>query len=68
MSESRCMLQAALHRGGDCPGAECPFWDSADDACALREVQFEILCQPPLAEHLLELRTTLEAAAPTATR
>lgn len=66
MSEPRCTLHAALGRVDGCPEAECPFW--ADDACVLHEVKFEILCRPPLAEHLLELRTTLEAAGPGATR
>ena len=66
MSGSRCTLHAALGRVAGCTEAECPFW--GDDACVLREVKFEILYCPPLAEHLLELRTTLEAAGPAATR
>jgi hypothetical protein len=65
---ARCLLQAALGRVEPCPGVDCPFWSAAEDVCVLEEVQFEILCRPSLAEHLLELRRTLEEAAPVATR
>jgi hypothetical protein len=68
MNASRCTLHAALGRVEGCRGADCPFWGSEENGCVLHEVQFEILCRPPLAEHLLELRSALEPATPAATR
>jgi hypothetical protein len=68
MSGSGCTLHAALGRDESCTEVDCALWSREESACVLREVRLEILCRPPLADHLLELRTTLEAAAPTATR
>jgi hypothetical protein len=62
MSGSGCTLHAALGRDESCPEVDCPLWSREESACVLREVRLEILCRPPLAEHLLELRTRLEAA------
>jgi hypothetical protein len=68
LSPVRCILQAAVGRVEPCPGVDCSFWSAAEHACVLEEVEFEIVCRPPLAEHLLELRRTLEEAAPRVTR
>jgi hypothetical protein len=58
---TRCTLHGSLGRAELCPGTDCSFWNAAEDACVLRDVWFEIACRPPLAEHLLELRTALES-------
>ena len=58
---ARCALHGALGRVEPCPGAECAFWNAGEDACVLRDVEFEIVCRPPLAAHLLELRAALES-------
>lgn len=63
-SEARCTLHGALGRVEVCPGAQCPLWDRVENACVLHDIQFEILFRPAVAEHLLELRNTLEAARP----
>jgi len=65
---SRCILHSALRRVEGCPGAGCPFWSAGEDTCVLRDVELEIRSSPSVAEYLLELRATLEAAGPAATR
>lgn len=58
----RCTLHGALGRAEQCPGADCPFWEQPEGRCVLGGLEFELLCSPPVAEHLLELRATLEQA------
>jgi hypothetical protein len=60
----RCTLHGAVGRAEQCPGAECPFWEQAAERCVLGGLEFELLCRPPVAEHLLELRAALEQARP----
>ena len=57
-----CTLQAALGRFERCPGARCSFWEDAAAKCVLDGAKQELLRQPNVAEHLLELRYALDAA------
>jgi hypothetical protein len=58
---ARCTLHGALGRLEPCPGAQCALWDAAEDVCVLGDIEFEIVYRPPLAAHLLELRSALES-------
>jgi hypothetical protein len=63
MSSGLCTLQYAVGRIETCPGARCPFWDdAAEDSCVVAPIERHLLDQPGLAQHLLELRASLDRA------
>jgi hypothetical protein len=61
MTETLCILQYAVDRVEDCPGARCPFWDETDEAgCIVAPIERVLVEQPRLAQRLLELRMRLD--------
>jgi hypothetical protein len=45
-----------------CPGAACSLWDERASACVLDALDPEVRRRPDLAEYVLELRASLDAA------
>lgn len=63
MTSGLCILQDAVGRTESCPGNQCPFWrDEVDGGCVVAPIQRQLRDQPPLAQHLLELRVELHRA------
>jgi hypothetical protein len=54
-----CSLQAAVGRAEPCT-LTCAFWDATADSCLFSDVEHELKGRPPLARHLLDLRSALE--------
>lgn len=63
MNASLCTLQYAVGRTEACPGARCPFWEEeVEVGCVVRPIVRQLIEQPALAQHLLELRADLDCA------
>jgi hypothetical protein len=63
MNASLCTLQYAVGRTEACPGARCPFWEEeVEVGCVVRPIERQLIDQPALAQHLLELRADLDRA------
>jgi hypothetical protein len=54
-----CSLQAAVGWAESCTLTRA-FWDSKGDSCLFADVEHELKDRPPLARHLLDLRSALE--------
>jgi hypothetical protein len=63
MTSGLCTLQYAAGRTESCPGERCPFWEEeAEGGCVVAPIERQLLDQPELAQHLLELRANLDRA------
>ena len=63
MSEGLCTLQYAVGRTERCPGERCPFWEEeVEIGCVVAPIERQLIDQPALAQHLLELRADLDRA------
>ena len=63
MTSGLCTLQYAVGRTESCPGERCPFWEEAVEiGCVVSPIERQLLEQPALAQHLLELRADLDRA------
>ena len=63
MTNGLCTLQYAVGRTESCPGKRCPFWEEeVEVGCVVAPIERQLLEQPALAQHLLELRTNLDQA------
>jgi len=63
MSNALCTLQYAVGRTESCPGEGCPFWeDEVEIGCVVEPIKRQLIEQPELAQHLLELRANLDHA------
>lgn len=57
-----CALRLAMGLVEPCPGAACSLWDERASACVLDALDPEVRRRPDLAEYVLELRASLDAA------
>jgi hypothetical protein len=62
MSSGLCTLQYAVGRTESCPGECCPFWEEVEVGCVVEPIKRQLIEQPALAQHLLELRADLDRA------
>lgn len=63
MNGGLCTLQYAVGRTEICPGERCPFWEEEVEVrCVVAPIERQLIEQPALAQHLLELRADLDRA------
>jgi hypothetical protein len=63
MTEGLCTLQYAVGRTEHCPGERCPFWEEeVEIGCVVEPIRRQLIGQPALAQHLLEIRADLDRA------
>jgi hypothetical protein len=63
MTEGLCTLQYAVGRTERCPGERCPFWEEeVEVGCVVAPIKRQLIDQPELAQHLLEIRADLDRA------
>jgi hypothetical protein len=63
MSSGLCTLQYAVGRTERCPGERCPFWEEeVEVGCVVEPIKRQLIEQPALAQHLLEIRADLDRA------
>ncbi|MDQ3871299.1 MAG: hypothetical protein M3301_06770 [Chloroflexota bacterium] len=61
MNDGLCTLQYAVGRTERCPGERCPFWEEeVEVGCVVALIERQLPDQPALAQHLLELRASLD--------
>ena len=58
-----CFLRLAAGVVERCPGAACSLWDEAAGACVVDSLAPDVRSRRDLTEHLLALRTALDAIA-----